>query len=279
MKDGDFLFGFRRIGRYLVIIAAVLLMAATVCLFSCGEKGCGHVSDGGTVELEAEERVFICTKCGEELKREPLPSPTFGLSAVTERILPSLLTVTAYGEDGEEINRGSGFFIDGIGTFVTNAHVIVDAEAITVTDRLGTAHTVTLILKYDYTSSDYAVCRAEGIASTPLSLAEGPSEGDPIYAAGFPVSTGELTVSVGRIASLDFSAGGKDYLSATAEVSSGCSGGAVLDGSGRAVGIITGIHYTGVTVAVSLETALEGYDPDDKGVAVSDFFASDRVLQ
>lgn len=272
------MYGYGRIGCYpliKVIKAFILLIAAAVCLSSCGERGCRHISDGGAVMLDEEIRVFACEKCGEELKREPLPAPRLDISAVTECVSPSLLTVTAYGEDGEEINRGSGFFIDGIGTFVTNAHVIVDAKAVTVTDSLGITHTVTLILKYDYSSSDYAVCRAEGVTSTALAITADAVEGDPIYALGFPVSTDSLTVSAGRVASLELNAGGKEYLSATAEVSSGCSGGALVDGNGNALGIVTGIHYTGVSVAVSLGTVLKDYDPDAEGVAIGDFFVSE----
>lgn len=239
-------------------------------LSSCAAEVCEHIY-GGAELLEGGEVLRACQKCSTEVIDEPMAAE-LDAKSVREMLGRSVVTVIAYGEDGAEINRGSGFFIGENGVFVTNAHVIADSHRIDVVDGDGVTTAVTGILNYNYSSSDYAVCRADGLNIAPVTISEDVFVGLSVYAVGYPVSTGNLTVSGGHIASTSLVAGYKSYVSFTAEISSGFSGGVLVSGDGLAIGILTGIHYTGVSVAVPLSEI--SFDPSDKGAAVETFFTS-----
>lgn len=176
---------------------------------------------------------------------------------------------------------GSGFFIDGKGTVLTNWHVVAEQVEIPTEDRVveiatmvGTIQVVmgsggadkrTLEAKVLATdrSLDLALPRVTWQPTAYLQLAEAlPRLGDPVWVVGF--SFGELlavkrknpepTVTSGRISSLRRDESGKlTYLQFGAPANPANSGGPVLNGDGAAVGVVTkGVARAETTFAVPL---------------------------
>jgi S1-C subfamily serine protease len=144
-------------------------------------------------------------------------------------------------EEGTTYSTGAGFFINGDGYLLTNAHVVdgcKDAIA-----RQGNADVQPATIVARETTNDLAILKVAE-KSPAFGKFRGTPQirlGDTIVVFGYPLagllsSTGNL--STGLVASL---AGASDDVSKpriSAPVRSGNSGGAVVDQSGHGVGIV-----------------------------------------
>jgi S1-C subfamily serine protease len=144
---------------------------------------------------------------------------------------------------------GSGVIISSDGLIITNGHVVGDAEQVDVILDDGT------VLDGDVTGvdtlTDFAFVKvdASGLPAVTLGDSSGLRVGQKAIAVGNPLGTFPGSVSVGIISGLDRSlsafggALGGDRLNhliqTDAAVNSGNSGGALFDGDGNLVGIIT----------------------------------------
>ncbi len=149
--------------------------------------------------------------------------------------LKSVVTLRVYGETGERVGLGSGFVLPD-GRIVTNAHVVGGASWIEVLDRqgrfLGNA-TYTVAIS---TSLDLAILPAIQGVGPGLPLAGGePKPGDPIWVIGSPMGLGG-SVSTGVVSALR-TLHGRELLQITAPISTGSSGGPILNDEGRVVGV------------------------------------------
>ncbi len=138
---------------------------------------------------------------------------------------------TAYGQ-----GIGTGFFIDGEGTIVTNYHVIEKAyEGVAVLKNVGKFEIKEIIgfdedldiaiLKIDHKNEKFLEKRTTQI-----------EVGEPVYALG---SSEGLTnsFSSGIISALDRQFDGNHYIQVTAPISHGNSGGPLIDKNGKVIGI------------------------------------------
>lgn len=156
--------------------------------------------------------------------------------SVPQEALPSVVTIRAYGATGEQIRLGSGFFLSD-GRVVTNSHVVAGAEWVEIMDQeenlLGTAPYAEVLS----TRSDLAVLPelSSGQPGLPVS-GKTPRPGDEVWVIGSPeglhgsVSNGVVSA----VRSLD----GQRYLQVSAPVSSGSSGGPILNAEGEVVGVV-----------------------------------------
>jgi S1-C subfamily serine protease len=162
---------------------------------------------------------------------------------------------------------GSGFVIDDEGHILTNAHVVEGADQINV--KIGSdGESQTAKLVGEDPSSDVALLDVNGDGDlSPLDL--GSSEqvevGDPVVAIGNPfgldrtVTSGIVSAKARQIqAPNGFSI--SDVLQTDAAVNPGNSGGPLLDGNGRVIGINSQIASQGggnegVAFAIPIETA------------------------
>ena len=141
---------------------------------------------------------------------------------------------------------GSGVLVDASGLIVTNEHVIEGMTDVKValSDRRELAAEIVLRDK----RTDLAILRIKGGEDFPV-LALGDSDsvevGDFVVAIGDPFGVGQ-TVTQGIISALPRSqAGSRDYnffLQTDAAINPGNSGGALVDMSGRLVGINSAIY-------------------------------------
>ncbi|HSR22179.1 MAG TPA: trypsin-like peptidase domain-containing protein, partial [Candidatus Eisenbacteria bacterium] len=141
---------------------------------------------------------------------------------------------------------GSGVVLDAQGDIVTNAHVVGTASGLTVTASDGSTFRASLV--GSYAGNDLAVVRADGAGASlkPATLGDSGQVrlGDIVLAMGSPLGlTG--SVSEGIVSGTDRTqseANGVNLsglIQTTAAVGPGNSGGALVDISGRVIGIPT----------------------------------------
>ncbi len=147
--------------------------------------------------------------------------------------------------DQETHSVGSGVIIDAAeGYVVTNNHVIQNADEIVVTLRDRREFEAELIGTDPAT--DVAILRidAEELTEIPRGNSEELRVGDFVIAIGNPFGLGQ-TVTTGIISALDRSTVGtadlEDFIQTDAAINPGNSGGALIDLTGRLIGINTAI--------------------------------------
>ncbi len=164
--------------------------------------------------------------------------------AVSAKCLPSVVGVLVTMQEGT--GSGSGVILDTEGHILTNAHVIEDAEAISVTID-GESYAATVVGS-DH-SSDLAVIQAnlEGTQVTPIEVGDSSAleVGEWVMTIGSPFGL-DQSVSSGIVSSLyrstilaDYS-GNKVYtnlIQTDAFINPGNSGGALVNEQGQLVGI------------------------------------------
>jgi S1-C subfamily serine protease len=139
---------------------------------------------------------------------------------------------------------GSGIVFDDRGDVVTNAHVISGARSCTVTLPVGNEHSASVV--GSDTTHDVAVVHLAGATPDPATFADSSKVqvGDLVLAMGNPLGL-RSSVTQGIVSSLNrnVAESQKVDLSAliqtSAEINPGNSGGALVDLSGRVVGIPT----------------------------------------
>ena len=187
----------------------------------------------------------------------PVASPSASprpLADVGRLVLDRVVTVET--DRASEEALGTGWLFDNHGDFVTNAHVVAGALTVRLTDRAAHTH-VAVVLGTD-AALDIAVLRSsDGFAGTPL-----PVETRPVTSVPVPVVDVASSRATGHddITTASLTGTGEDVplepgevqpgsnapsvyhdmlALAGAKVYQGNSGGPVLDGAGRVVGILT----------------------------------------
>ena len=137
---------------------------------------------------------------------------------------------------GDVVSSGTGVAIDQVGRVITVAHV-VDSCGFMSSPGLGRGEVVAVD-----PASDLALLRfprhpplAIVFRAGPLHLAE------PVVAAGFPLADilqNGLNVTVGNLSALSGAQGDRRQIQFSAPTTFGNSGGPVMDGSGRLVGLV-----------------------------------------
>ena len=144
-----------------------------------------------------------------------------------------------------ERSLGSGVILTAEGHIITNNHVIADADAIQVLLHDGRSATATAIGTDPAT--DLAVLQIQLPGLTPITLANSDDAqvGDVVLAIGNPYGFGH-SVSQGIISGLSRyglqASDYEDYIQTDASVLLGSSGGALIDASGKLLGINTLIY-------------------------------------
>ncbi len=194
------------------------------------------------------------------------------IQAVVARSAPGVVTITVGGgdadaSDAERSGRlGSGFLIDDDGHVLSNAHVVDDAGTATVTFSDGTETTARVLGRDE--SSDLAVLRVSEIpasaAALPLGSSGGLTVGDPVVAIGNPfgldrTATSGIVSALKRIIRAPNAFEIQNVIQTDAAINQGNSGGPLLDGTGRVIGINTQIATgsggnDGIGFAVPIDT-------------------------
>ena len=182
------------------------------------------------------------------------------MSEVAAAVGPSVVTISvdiAAGVVGEAV--GTGLVVSADGEILTNAHVIADATEIRVRLAGDTEPTEAELIATDM-GNDLALLRING-SNLPVAPFAPPGEvalGDQVVAIGFALDLdGEPSVTLGIVSALDRTLitqneGALDGLIQTdAAISSGNSGGPLVDASGRVIGINTAVARSDVSTAAT----------------------------
>ncbi|SCG52796.1 putative serine protease PepD [Micromonospora humi] len=166
------------------------------------------------------------------------------LAGVAERVLPSVVTIRVASLGGT--SEGSGFVVSAEGHIVTNDHVVADGPGrATVLFNDGSTAAGTVVGQDP--ESDIAVIKVSRSGLTPVQFGDSDAlaVGDPVLAMGSPLSLTN-TVTAGIVSALDRTmqagepGGPTRYYAAIqtdAAVNHGNSGGPLVDGGGRVVGV------------------------------------------
>jgi putative serine protease PepD len=244
-----------RTGRYLLTVLAAACLA--VASGGAGAALALHHDHSATVTSSTPRpQVSAATATGVQLAR----------AAATA--LPSVVTIMVTTSSGS--SEGSGVILRSDGTIVTNNHVIEAAAdgAGAIKVILAGNQSKTAVLVGQDPAADIAVIRAEDISGvTPAQLADA-SElrvGDTVLAIGSPLGLAD-TVTSGIVSALhrsitehnqsspyDDTAAQpsssaevlRDVIQTDTAINPGNSGGALIDDTGRVVGITTAIATLG----------------------------------
>lgn len=188
---------------------------------------------------------------------------TTDVAAIVAAVEPSVVSIetrvtTRRGPFAAEgTGAGTGVVIDTDGTILTNAHVVEGASSITVTVN-GDERSAELVASDE--DVDLALLRVsdtDGLVAAELGDSSAVRVGDTVVAIGNALALdGGMTVTAGIVSALDRSVetdtGSLDGLLQTdAAISSGNSGGPLVNTAGQVIGINTAVATSTATVAAS----------------------------
>ncbi len=179
---------------------------------------------------------------------------TFTSTEIFNLASPATVEIKTYRLNHNYFGMGSGFFINEDGLILTNYHVIKNARAFWVETHDGQKYLVNRVVAYDV-DKDIAVLqvntRGEKVAY--LELAESlPKAGEAVWAIGSSLGlTG--TFSSGIVSYINREVDGVKFIQTTTPISSGNSGGPLVNEQGYVVGINSASYTEGQNLNLAVE--------------------------
>jgi putative serine protease PepD len=202
--------------------------------------------------------------------------PRLDVEAIANDIAPSVVAVQTSlvinGRSGESL--GTGLIVTADGEILTNAHVVGDATTVHVRLNGESEPREAAVVVTDPTR-DLALLRvkASGLAPATFAAPDDVRVGDEVLAIGYALDLdGDPTVTLGIVSSLDRTLGTesgalKGLIQTDAAISSGNSGGPLVNALGQVVGINTLVSSTevgstsnGLGFAISTAELLPGME-------------------
>jgi S1-C subfamily serine protease len=182
------------------------------------------------------------------------------VAEVAARVAPTVVSVSVDlgNRGGAAGSVGTGILITSDGQILTNAHVVDGAVAIRVRLAGETEPRPATLLSSDL-GNDLALLQIEGSGLPTARFAdpEGIGIGDEVVAIGFALDLdGEATVTRGIISAVERTISTRfgvlnDLIQTDAAVSSGNSGGPLLNSAGEVVGVVTAVARGSENTAAS----------------------------
>lgn len=184
-----------------------------------------------------------------------------------------------------EQGQGSGFIVDGSGVILTNAHVVSDADTVTVTLRDG--RTFDGEVKGADDALDLAVVKITGddLPVAPLGRSSAVEVGNWAIAVGNPLGL-DNTVTLGIVSTLNRASSQVgitdkriDFIQTDAAINPGNSGGPLINAKGEVIGINTAIRADaeGIGFAIPIDTVKEIQDRLARGETIPHPFIGIRM--
>ncbi|MCU1390818.1 MAG: hypothetical protein JWL72_4156 [Ilumatobacteraceae bacterium] len=256
-----------RRGRRALALAAALFVVAGVA------GGAGFV--GG--RLGDDSSNSTSTAAAVQAQTVSLDASAIDVAAVLDAVEASVVsvdTIIKYSQgpfQGEGQDAGTGLVYDATsGYIITNAHVVDGATSITVTVGSGSPRTATLVAAD--TARDVAVLKVAdttGLVAAPLGSTADIAVGDAVVAIGNALALeGGMTVTQGIVSALDRSIDTENgtltgLIQTDAAISSGNSGGALVNAAGQVIGMNTAvasssgdINVSNIGFAISIDNAV-----------------------
>jgi putative serine protease PepD len=178
------------------------------------------------------------------------------VAAVAEYIAPSVVTISADVSGGTSL--GTGVIISTDGEIITNAHVVEGADAVRVRLAGETEPREVRLLAADR-GNDLALLRmsGDGFQAATFAAPDSVRLGDQVVAMGFALGLeGEPSVTLGIVSAIERTIGSEGVyldglIQTDAAISSGNSGGPLVNAAGEVVGINTAVIRDTLTTAAS----------------------------
>ncbi len=162
-------------------------------------------------------------------------------------------------------DQGSGVIVDEVGHIVTNRHVIIDGEEITVTLSDGRRVPANIVGTDELTDLAVLQVAADGLMPITWGDSDRCKVGSPVWAVGSPFGL-DRTVTFGILSGKNrkvrASTQYQDFMQSDVAVNPGNSGGPLVDARGTLVGIntaIVGDTYQGVSFSIPSSVAKAVY--------------------
>ena len=193
-----------------------------------------------------------------------------------ETALPSVVSISV--SVGGQSGAGTGFIISSDGEIATNAHVVADAEEISVTFSDGSEKPAEIV-GVDRTD-DLAVIRVEAtdLQALPLGASADLEMGEPVVAignalalTGGPTATEGIVSALGRTIDTNNGEHLTNLIQTDAAINPGNSGGPLLTLDGKVVGINSAgsIEAQNLGFAIAIDTAKPIFEQLQAGKTVS----------
>jgi serine protease Do len=172
------------------------------------------------------------------------------------KVSPALVIIHSEAQGGAIAGLGSGFIIDKDGTIVTNYHVVQGATRLRITLADSTVLFTNSVIGFNQ-EKDLALLRVAILNPSIIEVApEGyvPTIGEKVYAIGNPQGL-RGTLSEGIISGIRQNTPYGDMIQTTAPISSGSSGGPLLNEEGKAIGIIVAMLKGGQNLNFAIPTS------------------------
>lgn len=223
------------------VLSVLLVLLTIIFSFAACSGGDSNSANSGSTSDSENER-----------NQNRSRMDTVDLAEYAQR---SAVTVNAdLGDYGT--STGSGFFIDDQGTVVTCYHVIEGAKKITVEVNDGGTYSLDTIVDFD-PQYDIAVLKIAYEGNSYLELCDKEVRtGEDAYAVGSCLGFLNGTFTNGIVSSDSRKIGNIDCIQTTADISSGNSGGPLVNAYGEVVGI-NAFSYVGgenLNLAVKIKT-------------------------
>ncbi len=238
-------------GRRIRVIDLFALASLSAVLAAGGTYGLVSATDDGPVVSSPGQSV---DSAGDDQANATPASITGDLNwtGVADQVAPSVVSIQVLTANGG--GEGSGVVWDEAGHIVTNAHVVQGGQEVRVTLSDGRSYSAEITGSDPAT--DLAVLRLNDIPDDlrPITIGDdqGLSVGSPVMAIGNPLGLSG-TVTTGIVSAMDRpvstaatsndpnSGAVTNAIQTSAAINPGNSGGALVDGSGRLVGINSAI--------------------------------------
>jgi putative serine protease PepD len=241
----------------MVLVALLALVGGTAGGWFAGHTASEHQATTSKVTVKRVSDTFS--------------GSSLDVAAVTAQVEPSVVSIvsTIQSTDGGGWNggdqagsgtaAGSGVIITSGGEVLTNAHVISGATSIKVTTNDGKSYDATLV--GSDTSADLALLQlngASGLTAATLGDSTSLAVGDDVVAIGNALALeGGPTVTKGIVSALNRSIQTSEgstlsgLIQTDAAISSGNSGGPLVNAQGEVVGINSAVATSSSSVAAS----------------------------
>lgn len=164
---------------------------------------------------------------------------SYSASEIARKLSPSIVYIEVSDLNGMPIASGSGYIIDSTGRIATNYHLIKGTTSAKVKTYDGKIYAVSKVLSYD-SKEDLALLKIDATGLQPVTLGDSDKigTGDKIYTIG-NLSGKDDTMSDGIISTKLELIGGASYIRISAPISSGTSGGVLVNEQSEVIGTTT----------------------------------------
>jgi hypothetical protein len=177
---------------------------------------------------------------------------------ISEKCSPAVFYIDIYAFNGKKAGSGSGFFISSDGLAITNYHVASNSSALIITTKDGKTYSDVRIIDADQ-KNDLALLKINGSNFPFLEMGNSKvlKQGQEVYAIGSPLGL-DNTMSQGIISNTNRILDDVRYVQFSVPIAPGSSGGALINSSGKVIGITTAgyIDSTGdLNLAIPINSA------------------------